>query len=62
MHLKLQRRTNMPKKKVIKLKDKMLAVCPHCKKPILKERVTETRMALVNENLTNPHNLEGLPL
>jgi len=52
----------MPKKKVIKLKDKMLAVCPHCKKPILKERVTETRMALVNENLTNPHNLEGLPL
>jgi hypothetical protein len=52
----------VPKKKVIKLKDKMLAVCPHCKKPILKERITENRLALVNENLTDQHNLEGLPL
>ena len=51
----------MPKKKVIKLKDKMLAVCPHCKKPILRERITENRLALVNENISD-HNLEGLPL
>lgn len=51
----------MPRKKVIKLKDKMLTVCPTCKKPILKERMTENRIALINENVSD-HNLEQLPL
>jgi hypothetical protein len=51
----------MPRKKVIKLKDKMLTVCPTCKKPILKERMTENRIALINENVSD-HNLEELPL
>ena len=53
----------MPKKKIVKFDKKMLNKCPSCGRPQVKDEriVTEERLALVNENVSD-RNLEGVVL
>jgi hypothetical protein len=51
------------RKKTVKLTKKNLTICPDCGRPKVKDErvVTEERLALVNENVSD-HDLEGVPL